>query len=195
MKKKSGDLLPHIIEANDRDGAISVLNMVLEYLHLSSGYTTLVGLRDRMIEFQGQYESVVNRYRSLSFPREYKDLAEIRDDLAFLYRDIQDELSFEINKAKAHGDEAKTAVRADSVISAKENAKLREINGGKPLSISALDRLYGVSEEYREYLNIYAISYGLYQSLMSLLTSIRLTSDSVASQCSYALHVLQKDAK
>lgn len=195
MRKKSADLIPLIVKASDEASAIDVLHKTLEYLHLSSTYTTLVGLRDRMVEFQKQYEEIVGKYKSLPFPRDYKDLAEIRDSLAFLYRDIQDELSFEVNKAKSHGDEAKTLVRAEAVISAKENEKLKEVNGGKPLSMSALDRLYGISDEYQEYLNTYGISYGLYQALMTLLTSIRIMSDSIASQASYALTVLQRDVR
>lgn len=196
MRKKSADLIPLIVKASDEASAIDVLHKTLEYLHLSSDYTTLVALKDRMSEFQSVYDGIVERYKSLSFPREYKDLAETRDELAFLYRDIQDELSFEINKLKIYwGEDAKTSVRAESMLSSKENEALKKANNGKDLSLSSLEKVYGAADEYKEFMNLYSVAYGLYHGLLNLLASIRLTSDSVASQAAHALTVLQKDVK
>lgn len=195
-RKKSADLIPLIIKAVDKDSAVDVLNKTLEYLHLTSDYVTLVNLKDRMEFYQSQYDEIIQHYKSLSFPRSYQDLAQVRDELSFTYRDIQDELSFEVNKLKIlFGEDRKATVRAESMISAKENEELKKTNNNKPLSLSSLDRVYGISDEYQEYMNLYALAYGLYHGLMNILASIRLMSDSVASQAAHSLTVLQKDAK
>lgn len=195
-KKKSAELLPKIIAAKNNDEAITVLNETLKYLHLTSDYIDLVYLKDTMENFQIEYGEIIEKHKNIPFPRSYEALAEVRDELAFLYREIQDSLSFEINKTKIlHGDDRKATVRAESIISAKENEDLKKANNNKQLSLSSLDRVYGISEEYQEYINLYALSYGLYHGLINLLSSIRLMSDSVASQANHALTVLQRDVK
>lgn len=196
MANKSGELIPKIIEAKTREEAIAVLSDTLKALHLKSDFIELVALRDQMIAFEKQYREISDKYRSMPFPRQYHDLATARDDLSFLYRDIQDALSFEVNKNKIYwGEDKKTTVRADSMLEMKESEELRKLNNDKNLSLSSLKDIYGASEGYQEYLNLYSISYGMYQNLISMLSSIRLMSDSVASQASHALAVLNKDVK
>ena len=195
-KNKARELVPLIIEAKTEEDAINVLNESLKLLHLTSDYVSLVYLKDKLEEFQAEYKEIVNNYREIPFPRPYESLAETRDNLSFLYVQIQDELSFEINKCKIYwGEDKKATVRAESMVDAKDNEDLVKANNGKVLSLSSLDRVYGISGEYQEYMNLYSISYGMYQSLLSLLSSIRIMTDSVASQSSHALMILTKDAK
>jgi hypothetical protein len=196
MASKSGDLIPKIIEAKTREEAIAVLSDTLKALHLKSDFIELVSLRDRMVAFEKEYRTISNAYKNMAFPRQYQDLATTRDNLSFLYRDIQDELSFEVNKNKIYwGEDKKTTIRADSMLELKGNEELKKLNNDKNLSLSSLKDIYGASEGYQEYLNLYSISYGLYQNLISLLSSIRIMTDSVASQASHALAVINKDVK
>lgn len=196
MANKSADLIPQIIEAKTKEEAIIVLNETLKMLHLKSDFIALVELRDRLLFFEKEYRDITDDYRKLQFPRGYEDLANARDSLSFLYRDIQDELSFEINKNKIYwGEDKKTTVRADSMLELKESEDLKKLNNDKNLSLSSLKDIYGAAEGYQEYLNLYSISYGMYQNLISLLSSIRIMTDSIASQASHALSVLVKDVK
>jgi hypothetical protein len=191
---KGEKLIPLIIGATDREKAINVLNETLKVLHLTTDYLDLVKLKDKLDEYQEQFKEISKEYEQSSFPREYHFLAKTRDDLAFLYRDITDSLSFEINSAKIRfGEDAKTEARGESIMALKDNADLK-IND-KKVSVSQLREVYGVAPEYKEYLNLYSISYGLYQNLIKLFESIKMLSDSISSQAKVAHEIDKRDVK
>jgi len=191
---KGEKLIPLIVGATDREKAINVLNETLKVLHLTTDYLDLVKLKDKLDEYQEQFKEISKEYEQSSFPREYHFLAKTRDDLAFLYRDITDSLSFEINSAKIRfGEDAKTEARGESIMALKDNADLK-IND-KKVSVSQLREVYGVAPEYKEYLNLYSISYGLYQNLIKLFESIKMLSDSISSQAKVAHEIDKRDVK
>ena len=191
---KGEKLIPLIIGATDREKAINVLNETLKVLHLTTDYLDLVKLKDKLDKYQEQFKEISKEYEQSSFPREYQFLAKTRDDLAFLYRDITDSLSFEINSAKIRfGEDAKTEARGESIMALKDNADLK-IND-KKVSVSQLREVYGVAPEYKEYLNLYSISYGLYQNLIKLFESIKMLSDSISSQAKVAHEIDKRDVK
>lgn len=194
MAKKSEQLLPKVIEATDRESAIKVLAEILDVLHLSNEYTDLLNLKDRLNIFQDEYRTIVDTYESLEVPREYEQLSEIRDDLAFLYRKIQDDLTFEINKLKIFwGEDKKTSVRGNSMLELRNREDIKI--GKKDLTASAIEKLYGVTNQYQEFVNLQSISYGMFKELDQLLQAIKLLSDSIASQCQHALIILRRDVK
>lgn len=194
MSKKSELLVPKVIQAVDRESAIKVLEEILDVLHLSNEYTDLLKLKDDINVFQEEYKSIVDTYESLPVPREYEELSEMRDKIAFLYRDIQDGLAFEVNKLKIFwGEDKKTSVRGNSMLELRSREDIKI--GKKDLTASAIEKLYGVTDEYQEFVNLQSFSYGMYKELEQLLQSMKLLSDSIASQCNHALIILRRDVK
>jgi len=196
MAKKAAELLPQIINATTDEEAIVVLQNTLKLLHMSTDYTDLVELRDKMKEFEAEYRTLTDELRAMPFPRSYEALSELRENLAFLQRDTVDALSFQVNYSKIFlGDEKRTQVRAESIIEAASNEELITANNKKKLSLSALEKVYGISDTYQSYLNLAAFAYGNYQALIALLANMNKMLDSLASQAAHALQVLARDAK
>lgn len=190
-KKKAGELLPKIIEATDRNSAIKVLNDVLEALYLTHNYTELVGLKDTLSGYEAKYKEISNRYRNLESPKTFDAVHDIRVDLNFLYRDIVDELDFDVNRLKIYYEEVKTSVRADSMLSLKEDEDFQAKI--KANSTSALRDIVGADDGYKEYVSLASISYGLYQNLRNLLNSVRQMTDSLASESAYLRNIELKE--
>lgn len=190
-KKKAGELIPKIIEANTKEKAIEVLNDTLEALYLTNNYTQLVHLKDSLSGYEKQFKDVSNVYRSLVSPRRFEDVHAIRVDLNFLYRDIVDELDFEINRLKIYWEEQKTVVRASSMVSLKEDEDFQ--SKIKANSTSALRDIVGADDGYKEFVSLASISYGLYQNLRDLLNSIRQMTDSLASESGYLKRIESKE--
>lgn len=190
-KKKAGELIPKIISAKTKEDAIEVLNDTLEALYLKNDYTELVHLKDTLNEYEKQYKEISDTYRSLVSPRRFEDVHGIRVDLNFLYRDIVDDLDFEINRWKVYTEERKSTVRGESLIDLKNDQSVQDQI--KATSTSALRDIMGLSSHYQEYTTLSSISYGLYQNLRDLLNSIRLMTDSLASESSYLRRIESRE--
>jgi hypothetical protein len=190
-KKKAGELIPKIISADTKEKAIEVLNDTLEALYLTTDYTELVHLKDVLNGYEKQYKEISDRYRSLDSPRRFENVHGIRVDLNFLYRDIVDELDFSINKNKIYYEERKTIVRSSSILELREDSEFQERI--KATSTSALRDVMGESGSYKKYVSLASISYGLYQNLRDLLNSIRLMTDSLASESSYLKNIERRE--
>lgn len=191
--KKAKDLIPHILSAKTEDDAINVLNKTVEMLHLSQNYYHLKTLKDRLDEYQNDFRALRNKYVDLGEVKFYKDLIEIRFELNFLYQEINDELGFEINKAKIFNEERKTVVRAEAMRSLKSDEEFqKEI---KATSASALRDIVGASAVYQEYTTMASMAYGMYSEFHKLMEAIKVTTDSLASECRQAQHIEHKDMK
>lgn len=190
-KKKAGELIPKIISADTKEKAIEVLNDTLEALYLTTNYTELVHLKDVLNDYEKQYKEISDRYRRLESPRRFEDVHSIRVDLNFLYRDIVDELDFSINFNKIFYEKRERTVKVESMREAKGDEDLQ--SELKSTSISALDKIKGGTSVYQEYISLSSISYGLYQNLRDLLNSIRLMTDSLASESSYLKNIERKE--
>lgn len=191
--KKATILVPQIIAARTNEEAIEVLKNTLKVLNLSADYVDLNNTKYILDDFSNQFKEISNRYKELSSPKSFNDIQEIRIDLNFLFRDIVDALSFSINQNKIYFEEQKSVVRAESMLHIADD----EIIQGKvkAKSTGSLRDIYGAAEGTKEYVNLAAISYGLYKGLETLLNSIRMLTDSLASESKYLLSVEVKDAK
>lgn len=190
-KKKAGELIPKIISADTKEKAIEVLNDTLEALYLTTNYTELVHLKDVLNGYEKQYKAISDRYRGLESPRRFEAVHSIRVDLNFLYRDIVDELDFSVNFNKIFYEKRERTVKVESMREAKGDEDLQ--SELKSTSISALDKIKGGTSIYQEYISLSSISYGLYQNLRDLLNSIRLMTDSLASESSYLKNIERKE--
>lgn len=188
---RSRELLPEIVKASNNTEAVEVLHSILELLHLSESYTNLVKVRDDLAEHKDKFRNITDEY-----DKSEKDMAviiETRSKLNFLYRDITDKFSYIVNKNKIFFEEQKTAVRAESMRSLRDNEEIQAIF--KTKSTSGLRDIVGMDARYQEYISNAAISYGVYQELNNVLNSIRMFIDLLASHIKNEQLILQKDAK
>lgn len=191
MSSKAKELLPKIIGATSNPEAIEVLHDILEVLHLSDNYTNLVKVRDDFSEEKANFRAITDEYNSAD--KTIENMINTRTKLNFLYRDISDKFSYTVNKNKIYFEEEKTAVRAKAMENLKKSKEAQEIF--KTKSTSGLRDIVGFDGLYQEYISNASISYGLYQELSSVLNSIRMFIDLLASQIKHEQLVIQKDAK
>lgn len=190
-KKKSQELIPKIISAKTDDDAIAILYETLNALYLTSDYTDIVALKDKLEEHKAEFKRITNEFREEE--HDYDSVIKYRTDLNFLYRDIQDQLTFDVNRLKIHYEEYKTVQRFESMSSLKDN---EEISGKfKAKSASAIRDIIGGDSGYKEYVSLASISYGLWQELGKVLESIRLFTDTLASMAKREMTIDIKDAK
>jgi len=192
MSNKSAALIPRIIEAKTQEDSIEILNDVLDILYISTSYTRMTELRDKLKEFQEEFKKERTGLDLEDTFYEYEFLNHKRIRLSFLYTKIHDELSAVINANKIFYEEVKTTRRAEAL----QNLKGSEVaTNMKATSASALRELLGADKSYAQYANEYAIAYGNYKSLDTLLTSIKLVIDALASREKRELINIQKDVK
>lgn len=190
-KKKSQELIPKIISAKTDDDAITILYETLNALYLTSDYTDIVALKDKLEEHKVEFKRITNEFREQE--HDYDSVIKYRAELNFLYRDIQDQLTFDVNRLKIHYEEYKTVQRFESMSSLKDN---EDVSGKfKAKSASALRDIIGGDSGYKEYVSLASISYGLWQELGKVLESIRLFTDTMASMAKREMTIDVKDVK
>ena len=189
--KKSAELLPLIVGASTEDEAIEVLYKTLDALYLTSDYTEIVGLKDKLEGYKLEVKKEMDRFKEAD--KCYDSISDTRLNLNFLYRDINDELTFDINRLKIHYEKYKTVQRFESMDSLKNNVDVADKYKAK--SASALRDLVGADSGYKEYVSLASISYGLWQELSKVLESIRLFTDTLASMAKREQNIEIKDAK
>lgn len=197
MRKTSAELLPMIVNATTEAEAIEVLEETLKALCLTSSYSELIKLKNTLDDHKRDFRRISDEYRSLSVPRSHLNIQHYRTELNFLYRDIVDDIVFDINRLKIHFEEYKTVQRAESLSSLKENKSIIQKfgRGDKPLSTSALREILGADANYREYVHLASTSYGLYQEVAKVLDSIKSMSDTMASELRNTTEINLKDVK
>lgn len=188
--KKAAELVPLIINAKTKEEAIAAIRKTMELLNLTSDYVILNSLKTELEQFEVQYGEIERRYRELAVPRSYEDVHSIRVDLNFLYRDVSDRLSFDVNKNKAYWEECRTAVRGEAMLdlNAQEDLPMKK-------SVSALENLWGTSSKYKEYMVNFSMAYGMYKNLDTLLNSMKAFIDALSSEERHILTILSKDPK
>lgn len=191
MSNKAKDLIPKIIKASSKKESIDVLNDVLEALYLTNNYTDIVRIKDNLTEQKEKYRKVTDTYENGE--RDMEAMLNTRTELNFLYRDISDGFSFDINRLKIFYEECKTSVRAESMKNLKGDLEIQEIFNAK--STSSLRDIVGLSDTYREFIANYSIAYGLFKELESLLNSVRMFIDLMSSSIKSEQIILMKDAK
>ena len=179
--KKSQYLVDAIISSKNTEEAISTLKLILKELYLTNTYTDLVHIQDSIKGFQKQFKEISSKYNSSI--QDVQKLNEIRTSLNYLYRDIVDELCADVNRMKAFYEEEKTIKRAEGMNELTDNKEL--VEKYKIKSTSAARDLLGNSEVYKKYIAEQSMAYSNYKTLDSMLTSIRLFTDSIASHTRY----------
>ena len=192
MSNKSAELLPRIIEAKTKEESIGILNDILNILHLSTSYTKMTELRDKINIFSTKLKEEVEDLNLDDVVYEYEFLNSKRMKLAFLYTRVHDELSASVNSNKIFYEEIKTTRRAEALQNLKDSGVAQTFNAK---SASALREILGADKTYSEYASEYAIAYGNYKALDSLLSSIQLWIDSISSREKRELINIQKDTK
>ena len=171
MANKSKNLIPLIIDAKDVDEAISVLKEVMDNLYITEDYVEIMRITDRLNEMKADYNVLTNKIKTMEKTTE--NILNMRMELTFFYRDVTNEFSFDVNKAKIFEEEFKTAERGKALTRLSDNkGVLEQFNMKKP-SASTLRDILGLDDEYSEYIHRLSQSYGNYKTLESFLISIR----------------------
>lgn len=191
--KKSINLIPKIIEATTREEAIEVLNEMLSSLYITNEYVDASKIKDKLEGYKTQYKSITTNYDNLGQVKSYQQVNEIRKDLNFLYRDIVDNIVFDINRLKIYYEEYKTIQRASSMTSLKNNQTFQ--SNIKATSPSALRDIVGADEQYNEYVATTSITYGMYMELKELLEAVKQFTNTISSEERYLLNIEVVDVK
>ena len=171
--------------------AIEILNDVLSALHLTNDYTSLMKIEENLQSEMVRFRNITTAYENSK--KTVQDMLDARLSLNFLYRDIVDRFSYDINSKKIYFEELKTIQRADSMRNLKNNKEIvEEFNLN---STSSLRDSLGMDDDYKSYVSNVSISYGLYQELQSFLNSIRQFIDYLASAIKQEQLILTQDAK
>lgn len=192
MSNKSKELVQSIIEAKDKKDAVNVMNQTLDLLHLTDNYTDIVEIKDKLEDYKKKFRSISDKYKGIE-NKTLEAIQEYRSKLNFLYRDINDEMTFEVNRLKIFYDEKKTVQRYESMESIKNNEDVQKNFNAK--SASAIRDIVGADNGYKEYVALVSISYGLWQELKQVLESIRLMTDTMASESKREQAIRIKDVK
>lgn len=188
---RAKEIVDLIIKSSTETEAVKTLSKTLELLYLSSNYTDLVKLKNRLEEFKERFKKVSEEYKHCD--KSYSNLDYYKMEFNFLYRDINDELTFDIDRLKIFYEEKKTVQRFDSMSKLQEDD---EVQGKfKAKSASALRDIVGGDPSYREFTALISMSYGMWSELRRLLESVKLFSDTIASQIRAELLIINKDQK
>lgn len=195
MSNKAEKLIPVIMAASTQEEAIGALIEIAETMHLTQNYSHLIGLKDQLDAYENKFKDIIKQYNSIRSQgvRDYDQLHNIRLELNFLYQELNDELGFEINKAKILNEEKKTVIRAEAMRDLKNDPEFQK--DIKATSASALRDLVGAASVYQEYVSMASVAYGMYSEFHKLMDGIKMMTDSLASECRQAQYVEQKDVK
>ena len=171
MANKSKNLIPLIIDAKDVDEAFSVLKEVMDNLYITEDYVEIMRITDRINEMKAEYNALTNKIKTMEKTTE--NILDMRMELTFFYRDVTNEFSFDVNKAKIFEEEFKTAERGKALTRLSDNKNVLEQFNMKKPSASTLRDILGLDDEYSEYIHRLSQSYGNYKTLESFLISIR----------------------
>ena len=186
-KKKAGELLLQIVASQNEESALIVLNNILSELYLTSDYTFLVKLKDVMKDYQRQFKDICSAYNSSG--KTYHEIDEIRTNCAFLFREINDELSFDIDRLKIHHEMDKTVRRYTAMVNMKDDVHF------KTKSASAVREIIGGDPGYIEHVSLSSMSYGLWKEKSGLLDSIKLFTDALSSRARLEFTIETQDVK
>lgn len=181
--------------ASTQEEAIGALIEIAETMHLTQNYSHLIGLKDQLDSYENKFKDIIKQYNTIRYSgvRDYDQLHNIRLELNFLYQELNDELGFEINKAKILNEEKKTVIRAEAMRDLKNDPEFQK--DIKATSASALRDLVGAASVYQEYVSMASVAYGMYSEFHKLMDAIKMMTDSLASECRQAQYVEQKDVK
>lgn len=189
-KKTSSEILEGIIKAKNKDEAKEIIYDTLRALHIATDYKELKGYKDQLDDFQAEFSDISSDYAELAVPS-LEDLQSLRNRLNFLYRDLADSLSFEVNRLKIHYEEYKTVQRYKSMKDVQSNESI-EFKVG---SASAARELIGADEGYQRYITLASFSYGLWQDFRDLQNAIKMMTDNIAARYKTERDVQIKDVK
>ena len=103
MANKSKNLIPLIIDAKDVEEAIEVLKEVMDNLYITEDYVEIMRITDKLNEMKADYNVLTNKIKTMEKTTE--NILNMRMELTFFYRDVTNEFSFDVNKAKIFEEE------------------------------------------------------------------------------------------
>lgn len=178
--QKAEKYLESIVQSSNREEALAILHEVAKDLGIGQSYGQLVTLKERLDLHKTSFRDLQKSHRLEVVPT-VKFLQNLRMEVIHCYQEITDELSTDINRLKiAFGDDRRTEVRGSIVSRLMQDKEFQEKNKAK--SVSAIEKIYGTDDEYKEWLACSQLSYGLWNDYRDTMRYINMFIDALASQ-------------
>jgi len=188
---KAKEIIERIVVAKDFGEAKAIVIDLMTELNMREDYSALMYQHNALKGFQSDFKELQDSYIALGDIKNYSAVNTVRTNCSFLYREISDALSSKVNFAKKFHEEGKTVSRAK----ARQDLISKEEKDAKKRSETLIREYIGESDVYDEWVKLNAMAYANYQELISLLESIRLFSDALASESRGLYMIESKDVK
>jgi hypothetical protein len=189
MSKKSQQIIDSIKKANNKEQAVSVIKSIIEALDMTQEAQTLNRIHSELQVCGEEFTELEQKYKALEVPREYSEVQELRTQANFLYRKIVDEYVHTTTRLRTLYEEQKTTERNVAMKYLKNSPEHSDVPK------SSLRDYLGAAPNYKEWMVEYAMARGNYDLINKLLESIRLFTDSLASELKGLHTVNVKDVK
>lgn len=190
---KNEDLIPQIIEAKDKQDAITVMKSVLQILNFSNDYVEISKLANELEEDKEYFTALTDSIEDCK--GNIQKLFDMKVKLNYFYRDMGDKYKFKAHKWKIFWQEVKTQRRAEAMANIKESPDILESMSIKSASASALREIIGADSGYQEYIKTYPLAEALQKSVDNFLDVIYQFTNTVASMIAFEKNVELKDQK
>jgi len=169
-------LVDKIVECTDQLCAVDIIKEVISNLKVSRNYQRMVEVEGGIRELEKAFSELQEEFHRMELPRQYNLVQEARTKANFIYRELVDHYVHEVNRVKMLLEESKTIERAKALEYLKESSTFGSI------AKSTLRDYLGASPNYEEWIRDYSMAYANYQYLAKVLESVRIFTDTCASE-------------
>ena len=176
MSDTAKQLVDKIVECTDELCAVDIIKEVISNLKVSRKYQRMVEVEGGIRELEKAFSELQEEFHRMELPRQYNLVQEARTKANFIYRELVDHYVHEVNRVKMLLEESKTVERAKALEYLKESSTFGSI------AKSTLRDYLGASPNYEEWIRDYSMAYANYQYLSKVLESVRIFTDTCASE-------------
>jgi hypothetical protein len=176
MTDTAKQLVDRIVECKDQLCAVDIIKEVINNLKVSRNYQRMVEVEKGIRELESAFKELQEEFHVMALPRQYTVVQETRTKANFIYRELVDNYVHEVNRVKMLLEESKTVERAKALEYLKNDANYSNI------AKSTMRDYLGASPNYEEWIRDYSMAYANYQYLSKVLESVRIFTDTCASE-------------
>jgi len=176
MTDTAKQLVDRIVECKDQLCAVDIIKEVINNLKVSRNYQKMVEVEKGIRELESAFKELQEEFHVMVLPRQYSVVQETRTKANFIYRELVDNYVHEVNRVKMLLEESKTVERAKALEYLKNDANYSNI------AKSTMRDYLGASPNYEEWIRDYSMAYANYQYLSKVLESVRIFTDTCASE-------------
>ena len=176
MSERAKQIVDKIVDCKDEVWAVDIIKEVIDNLRVSKNYERMVEVEGGIRELEGTFAELQEEFHRMELPRQYTLVQETRTRANFIYRELVDNYVHEVNRVKMLLEESKTVERAKALDYLKKHEEYSHI------AKSSMRDYLGASPNYEEWIRDYSMAYANYQYLSKVLESVRIFTDTCASE-------------